>query len=136
MTANDCAVGSKGGSLLNQSLGIDAMHREMGTGRGDIGEDTRRTTEDIVLYLNSFIYRHVVLDANSIADADIIAYVDILTKTATAAKNRPTLNMTEMPYLCAIAYRNSIIDITRRMDKIFLLGHNHKIRGALHLSSR
>lgn len=121
VTAYNGAIGTKRRALLNQGLGIDSMNGEMGTGRGDIGEYTRRAAEDIILYLNTFIHRHIVLYAHTIADVHIIADVDILTQTATAAKDGSALDMTEMPYLGALAYRDSIIDITRRMDIILLL---------------
>lgn len=121
VTAYNGAISPKRRSLLDQCLGINSMHGEMGTGRGDIGEDARRTTKDIVLYLNTFIHRHIVLYAHAIADAHIIADVDILTQAATAAKDGSALDMAEMPYLGALAYRDPIIDITRRMDIILLL---------------
>ena len=112
VTADNGAIGTERRSLFNQGLGIYSMNGEMGTGRSDIGEHTRRTAEHIVLNFNALIHRNIVLYANAIADAHIIADVDILTQTATTAKDGSALDMTEMPYLGAIAYRDSIIDIT------------------------
>ena len=72
VTTDNGAIGAKRRSLLNQGLGIDSMNGEMGTGRGDIGEHTRRTAEYIVLNLNALRHRHIVLYANAIAYAQLL----------------------------------------------------------------
>ena len=97
VTADDGAVGTKGSAFLDECLGIDAVNRKVGTGCRDIGEDTGGTTENIILYLHTFIYGYIVLDTDAIADADIVANIDILSQRAVLTEAGTFLDMAEVP---------------------------------------
>ena len=120
VTTDDGAVGTEGGTFLDECLGIDAVNREVGTRCRDIGEDAGGTTENIVLYLHTFIYRYIVLDANAIANADIVANVDILPQRAVFAQSSTLLDVAEVPYLRAFADFYIVIDVTAFVNVVFI----------------
>jgi hypothetical protein len=120
MAAYHSAVGTQGCSFAYKGLGIDAVNREVGTGRGDVGEHTGGTTEHIVLYLYALIDRDIVLNADSIADADIVANINILAQRAVSADMGTALDMAEMPDLRAFTYFYIVIDVTAFVNVVFL----------------
>lgn len=129
VTTDNRTVGTEGSTFPDECLGIDAVNREMSTRCRDIGEDAGRTAEHVVLNLYAFIDGNIVLDTDTIANADIIANIDILTQRAVLAEAGTTLDVAEMPYLCAFADFYIIIDKTTRMYEILFHIFDHELRG-------
>ena len=117
MATNHSAIGAQRGTLLDYCFVIDTMNGKMGARCSDVGEYTTGATKDIILNFDSLINRYIILDAHTIANVDIIPYIDILTKRATGANTCSALNVTEMPYLSILANDYIIIDITAFMNK-------------------
>jgi hypothetical protein len=93
------------------------MTGKMCTRCGHVSENATGATEDIILNLNTFIHLHVVLDANTIADFYVVAYVNILAKRATLTDMCATLDVAEMPNLSIFADDDIVINIAAFMDK-------------------
>ena len=87
------------------------MYRLVGAWHEYIGEHAAWSKEDIVFYLNTFVYRHIVLYTYAVANLDVGSDVDILTKGAVLADNCTFLNVTEMPNFGAVAELNTLVDI-------------------------
>ena len=113
------AIGSKRGTFFHHCFGVHTMCGEMSPWRGDIGEDTTWTAKDIVLQLHSLIYRNIVLYTNTVANLDIIAYINILPQRAVGTNAGASLNMAEMPHLGVFANDHIVIDIAAFMYKRF-----------------
>lgn len=111
VATDDGAVGSQRGSATDESACILSMYREVGPRRQHIGEDTAGTEEHIVLYLNAFIDRNIVLDAYSVANPHIVAHIDVLAKRTVLPYRGTRLDMTEMPYFGAVAYCDVIVNV-------------------------
>ena len=97
------------------------MSRKMSTWCVHICENTRRTTENIILNLHALVYRNIILHTNSVANLHIVGNIDILPERTFLAYHGTALYVTEMPYLCSFANLHIIINITRLMYKIFLI---------------
>lgn len=65
----------------------------------------------MILQLHSFVNRDIVLNPDSVADADIVRHIDILAQGTILPYHRPTLYVAEMPNLGARANLHIIIDI-------------------------
>ena len=115
MAADHGAISPQGGTFADLGLGIDTMYREMGTRRRHVGEYAARAAEHIVLNLNAFVDRDVVLHADAIADLNIVAHVHILSERAVFTNHGTFLDMAEMPDLGSLADAHILIDITAFM---------------------
>ena len=91
----------------------------------DVGEHTTGTAEHVILYLDAFVNRNVVLDTDPVAYLDIVADVDILAKRATLTDHGTRLDMSEMPYLGAFAYRDIVIDIAAF---VYIIVAHHSVK--------
>ena len=78
MTTDDGAISTQRRTLADERAGVDTMNWEMSTRGDDIGEHTRGSTEYVVFNLDTFVDRDVVLNAYTVADDDVVAYIDIL----------------------------------------------------------
>lgn len=116
-----CGVGSDGGSFSDKSGCVDPVHGEVSPWSGDIGEDTRGATEDIVFECHTLVYAHIVLYANTIADMHAATDIDILPKRAVFAYASSALYVAEMPYLGSIANGYIVVDVGRWMDEVFIV---------------
>jgi len=120
VSTDDGTVGTERCAFLDECLDINAVDREMGTRGRDVGENAGGTAENIVLNLHAFIDRDIVLNTDTIADADVVADVNILTQGAVLAKAGPLLDVAEVPDFRAIADFDIVVDVTRRMNVIFI----------------
>ena len=87
------------------------MNRKMSTRCSDIRENAGRAAEHIVLDLHPFVYGHIVLNADAIANADIVGHIHILSQGTMSTYHCATLDMAEMPYLRAFTDGGTLIDI-------------------------
>ena len=100
---------------------INSVHREVRPRSIYIREYAGWTTEDIVFNFHAFVDRNVVLDADTVADADIVTHIHILSQGTVRADHGSTLNMAEMPNLRSGAYLDAVIHVAALVnEKVFL----------------
>ena len=66
----------------------------------------------MVLQLNAFVDRDIVLDTDTISNPDIRADIDILSEGTVVAQRSAFLDMAEMPYLGSIPDGYTVVDVT------------------------
>ena len=70
-TADDCGIGTDGGTAPDERALVQRMAVDLGAGVDDIGEDTGRTQEDIILDDDTGVDGNVVLYLDVAANDDI-----------------------------------------------------------------
>ena len=111
VAAHHGAVGAQRSAFAYAGLGIHAMHGEMSTRGGHVGEHTARPAEHIILNLNTFVDGDIVLHTDIIADVDIVAHIHILSEGAVLADDGTFLDVAEMPDLGSFADAHIVVDI-------------------------
>ena len=101
MTAHYRAIRTEGGSLAHARMRVNSVHREVRPWSIYIRKNTGRATEDIVLKLNAFVDGNIVLDSDTIPNADIVTNIHILAEGTILSNNSPSLDMAEMPNFCS-----------------------------------
>ena len=76
-----------------------------------ICKDAGGTAENVVLKLNALVKRDVVLHLDIAADFYVVGYVDVLSERTVFADNSAFLNVAEVPYLCALADLNAVVNV-------------------------
>ena len=117
MTAHNRAIRAQRCALAHARTRINSVHREVRPRSIYIRENTGRPTEDIVLYFDALIDGNIVLDADTIPNAGVVAHIHILTQGTVRSDDSPSLDMTKMPNFrsCADAY--AIVDIRAFMNE-------------------
>lgn len=78
MTAHYRAIRTEGGSLAYARTRVNSVHREVRPRSIYIRKNAGRATEDIIFKLNAFVDGYIVLDPDTIPNADIVANIHIL----------------------------------------------------------
>ena len=117
MAAHYRAIRAERSALAHARTRINSVHREVRPRSIYIREYAGRTTEDIVFDLDPLVDGNIVLDADTIPDAGIVAHIHILAQGTVLSDDSPSLDMTEMPNFrsCADAY--AIVDIRAIMNE-------------------
>jgi len=110
VAADDGGVGSDGGSMLYQGSCIFAFAVDSRAGIGHIGEDHRRSKENIVFADNTSVDADVVLYFNIFAKYHLWTHNNVLADVAVFTYDAVGHDVTEVPYFCSVAYLASFIN--------------------------
>ena len=117
MPAHYRAIRAEGGSLAHARTRVNSVHREVRPRSIYIRENTGRTTEDIVFKFNAFVDGNIVLDPDTIRNADIAAYIHILAQGTILTYDSPSLDMAEMPNFRSGANLDAVIHVTALVNE-------------------
>ena len=117
MTAHYRAIRTEGSSLAHARTRVNSVHREVRPRSIYIRENTGRTTEDIVFKFNAFVDGNIVLDPDTIPNADIVANIHILAQGTILTNNSPPLDMAEMPNFRSGANLDAVIHVTALVNE-------------------
>jgi hypothetical protein len=117
MTAHNRAIRAQRCALAHARTRKNSVHREVRPRSIYIRENTGRSTEDIILYFDALIDGNIVLDADTIPNADIVAHIHILPQGTVRADDSSALDMTKMPNLRSRADAYAIVDIRAFMNE-------------------
>ena len=120
MTAHDRAIRAKRCAFAHARTRVNSVHREVRPRSIYIRENTRGTTEDMVLYLNALVDGDIVLDAHTIPDADVIGDVHILAQGTIRSDDSTFLDMAEMPDFRSGADLDAVIHVAAFVNEIVL----------------
>jgi len=109
--ADDRGVRADRGPATDHGLLVEVVPVDLAAGIGDVGQNTGRPQEDVVLNRGSRIDRDVVLNLDVVADDNPTSHIDILPEDAILPNPGPSQYMTKVPDLGASADNGSIIDI-------------------------
>ena len=117
MTAHYRAIRAEGGSLAHARTRVNSVHREMRPRSIYIRKNAGRATEDIVFKLNAFVDRNIVLDPDTIPNADIVTNIHILAQGTILTYDSPALDMAEMPNFRTGANLDAVIHVTALVNE-------------------
>ena len=117
MTAHYRAIRTEGGSLTHARTRVNSVHREVRPWSIYIRKNAGRATEDIVFKFNAFVDGNIVLDPDTIPNADIVANIHILAQGTILTYNSPALNMAEMPNFRSGANLDAVIHVTALVNE-------------------
>ena len=117
MAAHYRAIRTEGGSLAHARTRVNSVHREVRPRSIYIRKNAGRATEDIVFKLNAFVDGNIVLDPDTIPNADIIANIHILSQGTILSDDSPALDMAEMPNFRSSANQDAVIHVTALVNK-------------------
>ena len=117
MPAHYCAIRAEGGTLAHARTRVNSVHREVRPRSIYICKNAGRTTEDIVFKFNAFVDRNIVLDPDTIPNADIVANIHILTQGTILSDDSPPLDMAEMPNFRPGANLDAVIHVTALVNE-------------------
>ena len=120
MTAHYRAIRAKGGPLAHARTRVNSVHREVRPRSIYIRENAGRPTEDIVFKLNAFVDGNIVLDPDTIPNADIVTYIHILAQGTILTYDSPSLDMAEMPNFRSGANLDAVIHVAALVNEIVL----------------
>ena len=121
VTAHYRAIRAQRCAFAHARTRINSVHREVRPRSIYIREYAGGAAEDIVLKLYSFVNGDIVLDTDTVADADVIAHIHILSQGTIRSDHSPPLNMAEMPNLRTGAYLDAVIHVAAFVnEKVFL----------------
>ena len=112
MTAHYRAIRTEGGSLAHARTRVNSVHREMRPRSIYICKNAGRATEDIVFNLNAFVDGYIVLDPDTIPNANVVPNIHILTQGTILSDDSPLLDMAEMPNFRPDANLDAFIHVT------------------------
>jgi len=110
VSADDGGVGTDGSALLYKGAGIFAFAVDGRAGIGHIGEDHRRSKENIVFADNTGVYTDVVLYFNIFAKYHLWTHNNVLADVAVFTNDAVGHDVTEVPYFCSGAYLAIFVD--------------------------
>ena len=96
-------------AVFADALNATANHRETAQQIADV--ELAGAAENAIAKHNAFINAYVVLQLAAVADANVVGYIDVLTKGAVFANAGTLLDVAEMPDLGALSYFNSVVHI-------------------------
>ena len=117
MTAHYRAIRAEGSPLAHARTRVNSVHREVRPRSIYIRENTGRTTEDIVFKFNAFVDGNIVLDPDTIPNADIVTNIHILAQGTILTYDSPALDMAEMPNFRTGANLDAVIHVTALVDE-------------------
>ena len=120
MTAHDRAIRAERCAFAHARTRVNSVHREVRPRSIYIRENAGRAAEDIVFYLDAFIDGDIVLDPDTITNADVIGDVNILAQGTVRSDNSSFLNMAKMPNFCPGANPDAVIHVAAFMNEIVL----------------
>ena len=110
VSANDGGVGSDGGSMLYQGSGIFALAVDGRSWVDHIGEDHRRSKENIVFTDHTGVDTDVVLHFNIFAKYHLWTHNNVLADVAVFTYDAVGHDVAEVPYFCSVAYLAIFVD--------------------------
>ena len=117
MTTHYRAIRTEGGSFAHARTRVNSVHREVRPRSIYIRENAGRPTEDIVFKLNAFVDGNIVLDPDTIPNADIVTYIHILAQGTILTYDSPSLDMAEMPNFRSGANLDAVIHVTALVNE-------------------
>ena len=117
MTTHYRAIRTEGGSLAHARTRVNSVHREVRPRSIYIRKNAGRATEDIVFKLNAFVDRNIVLDPDTIPNADIVTNIHILAQGTILSDDSPPLDMAEMPNFRPGANLDAVIHVTALVNE-------------------